>query len=290
MNIMRLTMIQGKIIKWLLCFILILFTLPGDFWSGLGETFTLSYIIGQHNAVQAGIVVLCTLFLFTKSSEIAKDLYVSWAKNPVYIACGVLLLVFFYLLPDIPDFLLLKLVFALTGTFAVVFGRASKFPLVLSGICAFVILFPEFVQRYMGSGYAQSVIIPTKAIIDTLRLSLEVNGQFLSFPAAGGETMTLLLTGACAGPATMSVFVGIFILMLMDMPVTFKKAAMLFVIGVIGTWLQNILRVLIILGCGYGLGREALWAAHGWTIYVLFPIWYIVFAAIYFKQVRVVKA
>jgi hypothetical protein len=32
--------------------------------------------------------------------------------------------------------------------------------------------------------------------------------------------------------------------------------------------------------------KAAMWTAHSWTIYILFPLWYLLFAYVYFQQVR----
>jgi hypothetical protein len=47
-----------------------------------------------------------------------------------------------------------------------------------------------------------------------------------------------------------------------------------------------VIRIVIILGCGYYIGYNALWTAHFWTIYILFPLWYLLFAFVYFKLAR----
>jgi exosortase/archaeosortase family protein len=82
------------------------------------------------------------------------------------------------------------------------------------------------------------------------------------------------------------VFVVIFTLMMLDLPLPWQQAIPVFLFGVVGTWLQNVIRIIIILGCGYFFGSDALWAAHFWTIYVLFPLWYLLFALVYFRFVH----
>ena len=82
----------------------------------------------------------------------------------------------------------------------------------------------------------------------------------------------------------MGVFLAIFALMTMDIPLPPKKAAWLFIIGVVGTWFQNFIRVAILMVTAYNLDEKAMWIAHYWTIYLLFPLWYLLFIYIYFRQ------
>jgi exosortase/archaeosortase family protein len=84
----------------------------------------------------------------------------------------------------------------------------------------------------------------------------------------------------------MGVFIALFALMTLDMPLSPKKAAWLFLFGAVGTWLQNCIRLVFLILVGYYLGENALWKAHFWTIYMLFPLWYLLFAYIYFRQVE----
>ncbi len=278
---------QKKLALWLLASLFIVSTFPATFWSLLLGIFTLDYIINQNNAAPVGIVLLCVAFLFSKRKEIKSHMDDFAGKyNFLLIAAGLLLIGLSWFLPWGKDYLLLKIGYVLVGSFMAFYGRAAKLPIIMLGIATFVIFFPVVIQSYVEVGYARSVILPVKVITDLFRFSLTVNGQLLSFPTSLGDSITVMLTGACAGPATMGVFIGLFALMFLDMPVPYKNAIILLIVGVVGTWIQNILRVLILLGSGYGFGKEALWAAHTWTIYILFPVWYLIFAVIYFKNVH----
>jgi hypothetical protein len=72
--------------------------------------------------------------------------------------------------------------------------------------------------------------------------------------------------------------------MYLDNPIPAKRAFPILALGIAGTWIQSIIRILILLEAGILFGEEALWTAHFWTIYLLFPAWYLIFAAIYLKQ------
>ena len=68
------------------------------------------------------------------------------------------------------------------------------------------------------------------------------------------------------------------------MPLPRKKAVELLLFGVVGTWFQSFIRLVLLLLVGYYVGEDALWAAHSWSIYVVFPLWYLFFAYTYFQQ------
>ena len=92
----------------------------------------------------------------------------------------------------------------------------------------------------------------------------------------------VLVNAACAGPATMGLFIALFALMMLDRPLPARKAGCIFAFGIVGTWVQSLVRLIILLLVGYYYGEAALWTAHFWTIYVLFPLWYLIFLYVYF--------
>jgi len=112
----------------------------------------------------------------------------------------------------------------------------------------------------------------------------QIDGQWAHLVSSGGEHISVVITAACAGPATMGVFIALFVLMMLDIPLPPKKAAELFWVGILGTWFQSVIRLIILMLVGYYLGEGALWTAHSWTPYVMFPLWYLAFAFFYFQQ------
>jgi exosortase/archaeosortase family protein len=90
-----------------------------------------------------------------------------------------------------------------------------------------------------------------------------------------------MITAACAGPATFGVFMALFGLMAMDVRPSWGVTAGLFVFGLLGTWVQNLVRVVYLLMVGYREGADAMWIAHDNTGYLWFISWYVVFAFVY---------
>ena len=82
----------------------------------------------------------------------------------------------------------------------------------------------------------------------------------------------------------MGVFLAIFALMMMDVPLPWKKALPLLIFGILGTMLQNLVRIEAILFSTYWWGWKGLSTVHRSIPFFIFPLWYALFAYIYLKQ------
>jgi exosortase/archaeosortase family protein len=172
------------------------------------------------------------------------------------------------------------------GIFIIIFGKAAKLPSIILAVYGFAITFPLLIERFAEYAYSRITILPMMGLINALGYPIQNQQQSVWFTSTTGEPITVAITSACAGPATMGVFIALFALMMLDMPLQPKKATWLFLFGVAGTWFQSYIRLIILLIVGFYFGENALWTAHFWTIYILFPLWYLLFTYIYFQQVR----
>jgi len=77
-----------------------------------------------------------------------------------------------------------------------------------------------------------------------------------------------------------------FAVMRAEFPVSPRATVALFCVGVIGTWLQNVLRLLALLLSGYFWGENVLWDGHYYLSLVWFPMWYLAFAAVYLRYAK----
>lgn len=252
------------------------------FWLGLPAMLSPERILGQNQASPWGVLGLCFIFLWLKRKEV----WAAMQPGPgfVFIPAGLALIAGALLVPVSSDFQAFQVLLVFLGVFAVFFGKGAKIPVILMAIYGFTIAFPLLVQHFAGDAYARTAIVPLKGIITLLGYPFAADGALLHLTTAKGDLISVMVTVACAGPATMGVFLSIFALMTLDMPLPRGKAAWLLLFGVFGTWLQNLIRVTILMVVGYYMGEDALWAAHSWTIYLLFPLWYFLFAYIYFRQ------
>lgn len=262
------------------------------FWKSLPVMLNPDWIL-QYHAAPWGVLLLCLIFLGVKRKSVDLNSGLD-SYNPGAIrhyifetfnfAIGVGLVVGAVFIPSSQDYLVFQVLLMALGVFVVVFGMGAKLPAIMVAIYGFAVSFPLFIQNFAGDSYARSALIPLLAIMKVIGLPIQNSGQLISFTSIGGEQITAEVTVACAGSVTMGVFIALFALMALDRPLPRHKAVKLFFIGAIGTWVQSIVRLVILLLFGYYVGNEALWSAHYWTIYILFPLWYLLFVVIYFRQ------
>lgn len=94
---------------------------------------------------------------------------------------------------------------------------------------------------------------------------------------------SLVIDADCTGFKGMLAYGSLAILMILDVKTTYKRKALCTTIGLIGTFLVNILRLLTIFLAVYFVGIEAGLAVHTYLSYGLFIIWVFVFWIIAFK-------
>ena len=253
-----------------------------EFWLGLPGMLSPARIFGQNQASPWAVLALWFIFLWLKGKEVRKAM--GPPPNLVFLTVGLVVTAAALLMPAFPDYLAFRVLLASLGTYAIFFGRGVKIPAILLAIYISAISFPMLIQRFAQDAYASTVIIPLNGLLTVLGYPFTTEGQWLHLVSAKGDIISVVVTVACAGPATMGVFLSIFALMTLDMPLPRRRAAALLVFGIIGTWFQNLLRVAILMMVAYYMGERAMWTVHSWTIYVLFPLWYLIFAYIYFRQ------
>ena len=255
-----------------------------EFWASLGAMLSPDWIFGQHHAAPWGVLGLCAIWLWLKRKQIRSDMEVR--QNLISIPLGLALVIGAILIPPSQDFMVFQVLLASLGVFVILFSKGARIPSILLGIYGFAISFPLAIQRFAELPYSTSAIKPLVWILTGLGYAFQSEAQWIHFTSYSGEPISVAITAACAGPVTMGVFLAIFALMMLDVPLPPKKAVWLFLFGAAGTWLQSVIRLVIVMLVGYHWGKEALWTAHSWTIYVLFPLWYLLFVYVYFRQVR----
>ena len=111
-----------------------------------------------------------------------------------------------------------------------------------------------------------------------------------TIPASGGYTLSLadnsysVFIGAfCSGVTSLAVFIAAFFAMAMDLKIDIKRKAVLFAVGVFGTFIANVMRVLLLFLTGLYFGVDALLAVHTHLGWILFFIWISMFWVIAFK-------
>ena len=276
--------LRGLVEKLAICFavcFIISFVLLHESLDGIATMLTLNYILGQNHAAPWAVLLLCGIWLWLKRKDIVQGMKEE-SYSPVSIALGLVLIIVSLLIPAIDDLLVFQLLLAWLAVFIILFGKGMLIPAIMLLIYGFSILFPLLVNRFAELPYSQTIILPAMWILTMIGYPLECQGQWITFVSATGEQIGVLVNAACAGPATMGLFIALFALMMLDRPLPARKAGCVFSFGIVGTWVQSLVRLIILLLVGYYYGEAALWTAHFWTIYLLFPLWYLIFLYVYF--------
>lgn len=230
-----------------------------------------------------GVLGLCTLWLWLKRRDILPRMQTGGFSLP-FVAAGVALLALSIFLPRSNYFLVFLMLLGWLGVFTILFARASIIPTILLAIYGFSLVFPLLTTRWLGEPSAVAVINMVITINQMLGLPITSHGQALYFTSAGGDAVSTTISADCAGYATMGVFIALFALMMLDIRLPLKRAWYVFLFGLAGTWLQNIIRIEAAVAAGYYWGPGALEATHQNIAYVIFPLWYALFAFIYLKE------
>ncbi len=222
------------------------------------------------------ILFLCAIFLFAKRHEIhdAKPSFIFAAAGAGIISGS------FFLQGVNPEFEIFRLLLAWLGLAFVFFGEASSMPALLLCIYGFGISFPKLVEVFTGLQYAQATAWITYNITQFF-IPIDVTGTVISMTTFQGDNLMVEINPACSGAASMSVFLVVFALMSLDVPLPMRKWAALLLLGIIGTSLQNILRLVLLLLTGYNFGPSAIQGGESIAGYIIFPLWYALFAFVY---------
>ena len=299
----------SKVMLWFIVSLAISLIFFREFWASLGAMLSLDWIFGQRHASPWGVLALCLIWLYLKRKEVWKEMLESWQVRKLQVGrlegrggepykpsnfislqtfklalLGLALVTGAVLLPSSRDFLVFQVLLASLGVFVIFFGKAAKIPTILLGIYGLAISFPLIIEKFAELPYSMGAIKPLVWILTSLGYPFYNQGQLIYFTSASGEPISVAIIAACMGPATMGVFLAIFALMMLDIPLPPKKAVWLFLFGVAGTWFQSLARLIFLLLVGYYWGEAAMRMDHAWITYIVFPLWYLLFVYVYFRQ------
>lgn len=230
-----------------------------------------------------GVLGLCILWLWLKRKDIASRMQTARFSLP-FILGGLALLALSIFLPRSDNFLVFLVILGGLGIFIIMFRRAAIIPAILLAIYGFSVAFPILMIGWLGETSATLVINTVIAITTILGLPITSQGLVLQFDSVTGDAIATTVSVDCAGYATMGVFIALFLLMMLDIRLPLRRAWWVFLLGLVGTWLQNILRIVVSVAAAYYWGAEALTIVHYNIAYIIFPLWYALFAFIYLRQ------
>ncbi|HIH44205.1 MAG TPA: exosortase/archaeosortase family protein [Candidatus Methanoperedenaceae archaeon] len=173
-----------------------------------------------------------------------------------------------------------RLLVAWVGLAFIFFGGSASLPSILLSVYGLGITFPALMETSIGGQWAQATAWVVHGIAGSL-IPLSASGTSISMTTSGGEVLTVLVNEKCSGAASISVFIAVFALMSLDTPLPGKTRIAMLLFGIAGTVAQNLLRLVLLLLAGYYAGPGAAADMEGMGGYVLFPLWYVLFAYVY---------
>lgn len=231
------------------------------------------------------ILLLCVAVGWLKRDSIQKEMnHQSMLEEPIYISVGLLVIFISLLMPlsTNPVFVLFKFLLTFVGLFFVFFGAAAYLPSLLLFVYGFSVSFPILLNEFFGTQYS---LITTSLVAHAAGLfyPVDFNGQTISTISSSGVQSMIYIDAECSGSASLAIFLTVFALMMIDIKPRNDRILPLFFFGIIGTSLQNILRLVVLLATNYHFGSNAMWLMHSYAGYILFPVWFAIFIYVYLK-------
>ncbi|MFA0823782.1 MAG: archaeosortase/exosortase family protein [Methanomethylovorans sp.] len=231
------------------------------------------------------ILMLCVAFGWLK-----KDVILSQTNNegmlaePSYMIAGVFITAMSLMMPLSSNlaFAIFTILLMCIGLFMVFFAAAAYVPSLLLFVYGFSISFPKILDEYLGTQYA---LITTNIVAHVAALFYPVafEEQVLSVTNPEGVKDLLYIDVGCSGSASIAIFLTVFALMLLDIKPRKGRILPLFLLGILGTSVQNILRLVLLIAADYHFGSAVMWQVHDYAGYVLFPAWFAIFIYVYLK-------
>lgn len=230
-----------------------------------------------------GVLGLCILWLWLKRADILPCTQEA-RLSLRFIVTGSALVALSLFLTRFDNLFVFPVLMGWLGFFAIFFGRVAMVPSALLAIYGFSLAFPIYMTEWFGEPSVIPVTKTVSAITAVLGVPVEFDGAVIHYTSLNGDVITRIITPECAGYQTIGVFIALFSLMMLDIRLPLRKAWWVFLLGLAGTWLQNIIRVVVSVAAGYYWGSSAIETMHSNIPYVIFPLWYALFAFIYLWQ------
>jgi exosortase/archaeosortase family protein len=234
------------------------------------------------------VLALCLLWAYVKRKEIIEAAHS--ARDRKWLILGVILVgASLWLLYYVTAFLnslalmLFAAAFVAVAQFSLFFGKASKIPLMLLGLFGIVVGFPILLESTLGTWFSRLTAVLAVSTLHLFGMPVNLNGVTITLNNLLGNQIVTKVDARCAGSDSLAIFLAIFGLMVIDRRPHNKALVGLLILGLVGTYLQNFIRLLLLFAAGRYYGADALWAVHDYASYLLFPLWFVGFVVIYLR-------
>jgi exosortase/archaeosortase family protein len=244
-----------------------------------------THVANDFTAHPLVILMMCSIFGWLKRDVILQQIDDgNLFAESAYLVAGAVIIILSIMMPESTNlaFVLFKILLTLVGVFFVFFGAAAYLPSLLVFVYGFSVSFPKLLDEFFGTQYA---LVTTRLTAGAAGLVYPVgyDGQLISLINSEGVKNVVYIDSGCSGSASIAIFLTIFALMMIDIKPPSKYILPLFIFGIVGTSLQNILRLVVLLSTNYHFGSNAMWQMHAYAGYFLFPIWLAIFIYVYLK-------
>ena len=234
------------------------------------------------------VLLLCIIFFIAKSNikesyRISNDQEIEL----IYFISGIVLILLSIFMPkniDLP-YIIFKIILGYLGIYVLIVGKFAILPTYLLSIYGFSIAFPEFAEQHTSETFLQFITWITVKI-SSIFIPVNFSNYTIIIISLSTENILIIINTACTGVAALALFIAIFALMMADIPLPMRDATFFFIFGIIGTFVQNIVRLVVLTLTGYYFGLQALSSAHEVIGYILFGLYYMLFAYLYLKKAR----
>lgn len=237
------------------------------------------------------VLTLCVLWVYIKRTDILvaarRETDTKWLIFSLILVGASLALLYYVAAPsDSLPVTLFAIGFVVVAQFSFFFGKASKIPLMLLGLFGIAIGFPVLLENTVAAWYPRATAVLSVSTLQLFGFPVTLNGVTVTLNSLLGYDIVTKVDPRCAGSDSLAIFLAVFGLMLIDRKPQNKVLIGLLIFGLIGTYVQNFVRLLLLFAAGYYYGADALWAVHDYASYVLFPVWFLGFSVIYIRYSR----
>jgi len=124
------------------------------------------------------------------------------------------------------------------------------------------------------------------SILNSLGINALANANLVTLQTPQG-TFNFIIDASCTGIKGMLAYGSLAVLLALDIKTTRRRKLTCILVGAIGTFLVNILRLTVIFLSCYFFGQETALAVHTHLGYSLFILWVIIFWVVAFKYIVV---
>jgi exosortase/archaeosortase family protein len=170
------------------------------------------------------------------------------------------------------------------GFLAAIRPATMKFLLPYLIIYVVAVVSVNAVQTLIGDPLAGAVAAISSAGTYFAGLPVSWHATYFTFTTLGGVPMSLYISDACSGIASVSIFLLLLALMHVDLGAKVSTTLEVAVAGTLALVFLNALRVILVIWGGYVYGPDMLWNLHGWLGYAIYIGFFAAIAVIYTRM------